>query len=555
MDTIETGNRLDNTVQTSLGHLSIAQKYPRTYNSKTGFFTIPYGFKATPLSSYDFTIDQRDKIYLKENDKSDTPVAILFYDEYYLTEDNTLDIVQKMFLDVSGKVGTVIFRFCNLSIETVLAEEFKRIREDKTHPFNTIISSSSKSNTNIFVLVYKKGYPQCKYEGPVNTKSFENFIINFTSDVKYFEDIKRNPNEVKNQIWIEYNNFDLKEKSNFPKKVIESFSESPALLRAIESKPIPIPRNRMSETLGGFTTNKSTGKVNDTIEWVKSSDNKYKVENIFGEIWTNKLRMYGYKFDDKIKNDKNTIRPLDNIGVSKENLISKLLTSMFKSTYREFFIPQIKKKQDNRGNTGGGGGEDAVIKNNSSIIYEILSRLQPYTNTAVNIFKSPTDTIEAAVNLYGFYLYKLDDRIPITTQNDLSGLYRLEGFNPLISSVAADYIFVKDKSIISYIVENVNKALVIYNKRDDVNKDEEIDLIDNTEATAIKEIIENNVNIKLNYTGENFPMIYWYKDNDGYFNEDTDEKTDLDEDLQDFLDNNFNLRKSIYNFYSNPQKK
>jgi hypothetical protein len=60
-------------ISSSFGHLSINQKYPREYSYSSGggkggggYFTIPYGFKATPLSSYDFTIEQRDKIYLKE---------------------------------------------------------------------------------------------------------------------------------------------------------------------------------------------------------------------------------------------------------------------------------------------------------------------------------------------------------------------------------------------------------------------------------------------------------------------------------------------------------
>jgi len=325
----------------SFGHLSIGQKYPREYSYSStegkkggGYFTIPYGFKATPLSSYDFTIEQRDKIYLKENDKSDLPVVIFFYDEYYLKSD-ILEKARSMFLSASNTFGMAIFRFCNLSIETVLAEEFKRIREDKTHPFNLIIYPSSNSKSNLFVLVYKKGYPQCIYEGPVNETSFKIFLTGL-SDPSYLLKIKKSSSSVKEQLWIEYNKTIEAKSVIVEKDFLEAFSEAPTLVESVIVKPAPWPRGRMEHTDANTILSKFSKIKDKKIEGITGKD---------ADRWARILYNYGIKLNEKMLNDRKNrgiLSAVNLIPLTRDDEIKDyvydILTEIFKSKYNDLFL-------------------------------------------------------------------------------------------------------------------------------------------------------------------------------------------------------------------------
>jgi len=558
-------------IKSSYGHLSIAQKYPRQYTGK-GVFTIPFGWNATPLSSYDFTIDQRDKIYLKENDKSDIPVTILFYDEAFLEQD-LLNIVRDMFLNSSSKIGESIFRFCNLSVETILAEEFRRIRGDKTHPFNTILSPNSKSgnpvHTNIFVLVYKKGYPQCIYEGPVNEESFTEFIVKFSKDSTYFNEVKKNSENVKEQLWISYNRLDSSKKGSLDKKFLEAFSDAPTLVEAVTTKPRPWPRGFISHTKAilsgaGAKARFEFKEDKGTFQGIKDDENN---------IWRNTLTNYFLKFQDKVISDQNNKNPLSAIYIKYNNynkdkrreLCNELINAIFTSYYNDFFIPRVKKIQQNSQNNKNKGEEMAIVKNNALMIYGLLTALLQQ-NIYDSSFLGGEDPIKISVDYYGCYLYKKDENFDTDNKDKLRGLFITEGLNIKYATFISNYIYDNDSKILKILKE---KYGVIINKfnQDKINSDSEEErekVVDvDSVLDAIKTNVENNIALfkkskdelfKI-LNKEDYPFIKYKEDeDDNIVEEEFDDDDNLKEILEELNGKDKGKRIDIYNSILNPEK-
>ena len=75
-------------------------------------FTIPYATNIEILTGADFTIDSREKIYLKD-DKSTNRYVILFYKEKE-ADPQKLRPIQKIFIDTgSQKFQDVSFKVCS----------------------------------------------------------------------------------------------------------------------------------------------------------------------------------------------------------------------------------------------------------------------------------------------------------------------------------------------------------------------------------------------------------------------------------------------------------
>lgn len=547
----------------SFGHLSINQKYPREYSYSStggkasgGYFTIPYGFKATPLSSYDFTIEQRDKIYLKENDKTDLPVVIFFYDEFYLKSD-ILEKARSMFLEVSNVFSLAIFRFCNLSIETVLAEEFKRIRDDKTHPFNLIISPSSSTKSNLFVLVYKKGYPQCIYEGPSDKNTFINFLSGL-SNPEYIIKLKKTPGTIKEQLWIDYNKTAESKSIVIDKDYLEAFSDAPALVESVIVKPAPWPRGRMEHTEANTTLSKFSKTKDKKVEGITGKDS---------DRWAKILYNYGIKLSEKMFNDrknKGILSAVNLIPLTRDDEIKDyifdIITEIFKTPkYNDFYLPPINQNQNKS------GGEDAIIKNNSLMVYGIITTLlylNKYNESFLPSLTYKEEAIKIAVSFYGCYLYKKDERFNTEEVEKLRGLFISEGLNPKYAAPISTYIVENDSLVIKVLKNklegNINKFNneEVENKEDKVNLDEVLEVIKTNIIENINNVFKDGELLETSKANK-FPLTKFIQNED-----DSYEEADMDDDYEfkgvlEYLNGRVSIdsvRKGLYECVKDPRK-
>jgi hypothetical protein len=197
---------------------NFSQQYP-SFNipmSRDGAYVIPYSSNLKIFTGGNFTLDQRDKIYLKDN-SSGVNYIILFYKENpsQSQEFKTyLNSIQNLFIKISSvSIEKVEFRICNLSVDELLNKAFEEVKSNSTHPFNWIRSAK---NPDIYILIYSSGYPQMFYEGPLNEIYLSQFANNLsdtgTADNFYnkygtvngFFDSRGQGQTYKEQAWIDF---------------------------------------------------------------------------------------------------------------------------------------------------------------------------------------------------------------------------------------------------------------------------------------------------------------------------------------------------------------
>ena len=370
--------------------------------SRDGAYVIPYSTNLKIFTGGNFTLDQRDKIYLKDN-SSGVNYIILFYKENPSQSSEFkayLNSIQNLFIKISSvSIEKVEFRICNLSADELLNKAFEEVKSNSTHPFNWIRSAK---NPDIYILIYSSGYPQMFYEGPLNEIFLSQFANNLsdtgTADNFYkkygtvngFFDSRGQGQTYKEQAWIDF-------KSN-----PSSFGNLPTNLLVKE------------ETLKEFSGLKLGAKVSEYavpsfITLPKNKDVIYKT-----------LR-------DKIKEKYNADKSKLGLGGDGPNYLinkiqngdGKLSNSINASPYKQYFLPfNIKDEKDQK----------AKMSPVAEYIYKIARKLYTLKDAYSLDDQQVSDLTINMYGLYRFNQYSISDKA--VTKSDVANLFLTENIIP-----------------------------------------------------------------------------------------------------------------------------
>ena len=354
---------------------------------RDGAYVTPYSEKLKILTGANFTLDQRDKIYLRD-DSAGINFIILFYKEQ-TADKNELNAVQGLMLSASDvSTSNTEFRICNLNSDSLLLKSFEDIKLSATHPFNWI---QSAKNPDIFILIYSSGYPQMFYEGPLTVSSLTEFAGALAkpsvSGILYtkfgtangFTDVKGTGKTYKEQAWA---SFDSSKNKPYP-------NLNPALLSKIDigeisglkEKEYPSPSYLKTSENKDVLFKRLLVKVN---EIAKSG----KANNLPGLVG-GENDIFNSNYGNNDKDD-------------KRSLITDALKD---SIYKNYYIPYESKKENNA----------KTIQKIANYLYKITKKLYSYKD----IFELKDEQVaRLAVNMYGLYLlnqYSATDKVSTET--------------------------------------------------------------------------------------------------------------------------------------------
>jgi hypothetical protein len=393
-------------------------------------YTIPYATNIQILTGSDFTIDSREKIYLRDDNKINRYV-ILFYREE-TAEAQKLKAIQKIFIDISSgqTFEGIKFRVCNLSADPKLRRAFDDVREDQAHPFNWI---EKAADPNIFILIYFSGYPQMFYEGPLQKLAFNEFISKHLST-----------NLRSKLIFQKYNSGngfigDSKEtyfQQAWGKYVPSGGLDVASALIKTEDIPAGVRVIAEKEYIGP-----PPGVAVTQLPSRSDTNNPKSIKNSKTNIWTEKINQI-YKEDKNNKIVGMLTSGLVKNGGKDSNLISKAFNE---SIYIDYLVVYTGKKPDEQ------------IKGLARQVYDIAKKI--YILKDAYGLTNPEDIAKLAVNMFGFYKFKeKDPSVKVEKANELEALYvsqnvitKLVNVNPVfvqqIAKNVADTILNEEGSL------------------------------------------------------------------------------------------------------------
>jgi hypothetical protein len=471
-----------------------------------GSYRIPYSSKIKIVTGANFSIDQREKIYFKDDDR-DKKNIILFYREKDIVDKVKLLNIQKVFITTASidYDGTIFFKVCNLSADTELNDAFNEVIKTKAHPFNWIKNAADE---NIFILIYNSGYPQMFYEGPLEPSYFSNFINAYLKpELSYLALFQKESSG---------NGFLLDRKTNYIQQTWSRYvptgsavgNVATALIKD-ENLPAGIRAVVKGEYIG--TPPFVKGASFPSQDKLTPSDPKFKegIKYKKTKVWAEKINQI-YKNDNRKNIDMakpeaefNNI-PLVSTG-SNPNLISEAFNT---SQYIDYLIIYTGKNPDDQ------------IKNYAKDVYEISKQLYIYKNAFGLTTK---DVATLAINMYGFYKFKeVDPSVKSDTADALSSLYMSQ--NVISKLVNINPIFVQQ-------IASIVSKIIIGESRD-ITKNVKT-YLDNNRGQDKKEADYNDVTSIVIYFQEKMDE---YKNNDDNKNKsENDIKKILIDDVDEYM--------------------
>lgn len=370
-------------------------------------YTIPYSSKIKVLTGSDFTVDSREKIYLRD-DKENTRYVILFYKEEE-TDSQKLRAIQNVFIKSASisAIEGISFKVCNLSVDSTLKAAFKYVMDTPAHPFNWIHNAA---DTNIFILIYYSGYPQMFYEGPLETSAFTEFTLYLST-----------PTKAEN-LFEKYNSgngfINRDARKTYIDQAWGKYSPSGGLSVADALiKPENIPVGVRAIAKGEYIGN-PPGIEGNPDQTFPSRNTGIKESKI--KLWTDNINQI-------YKSDNNRIREMLSDKLVANNKDSNKISEEFgNSNYIDYLIV-YGKNPDNK------------LKSIIRDVYDISKKL--YMLKDAYGLKTE-DIAKLAVNMYGFYKFKeKDPSVKIENSEELEALYisqnivsKLVNVNPVFIS-------------------------------------------------------------------------------------------------------------------------
>jgi len=374
---------------------NFSQQYP--------VYVTPYSSNLKIFTGSNFTLDQRDKIYLKDN-SSGLNYIILFYKEnpaQTVEFRSYLSSIQKLFIKISSvAIERVEFRICNLSSDEMLNKAFEEVKSNATHPFNWIRSAK---NPDIYILIYNSGYPQMFYEGPLN----EIFLSQFANNLS--------DKGISDNLYKKYGTmngyFDSRGiGETYKEQAWKDFRNNPASFGNLPSNLLV-----KDETLKDFSGLKLGPKVGELS--VPSFINLPKKKEVLYNTLRDKIKEKHNNDPSKLKSMKgNGVNYLINETKEGEGLLSK---SIEDSPYRLYFLPFNVTKEDE---------QKRQMNTVADYIYRIAKKLYSLKDAYSLTDQQVSDL---AVNMYGLYKfnqYSVSDKA--VTREDVTKLFLTENIIP-----------------------------------------------------------------------------------------------------------------------------
>lgn len=161
-------------------------------------------------NSSDFSLENRHIICIANKEYLNKNIALLFYKK----SDRKDKPIYEVFTKVGNSLKLVNLNFISCPVDSIpgFEKKFHEIASDSDHPYNWIKNKPKNeekdSDTSLikfpFILMYRKGFPQGFYEGPIDEKSFREYCIQFsvkTDNCQYFS---TDSYEIVKQQWVEY---------------------------------------------------------------------------------------------------------------------------------------------------------------------------------------------------------------------------------------------------------------------------------------------------------------------------------------------------------------
>lgn len=501
-------------------------------------FTIPYATNIGILTGSDFTIDSREKIYLRENKTTDRYV-ILFYRENE-SDSQKLRAIQRIFIDTGSKgFQDISFKVCNLSADKTLNNAFKEVIDTPAHPFNWI---QNAANPNIFILIYYSGYPQMFYEGPLEVSIFSDFIITNLSTKTKSESLFEKYNSGNGFV-------DKDIKKTYVEQAWNKFTPSSGVSVADALiKPENIPSGLRAIAKGEYIGPPPSLSSNQYNQ-LPSKDAKIRQQKTVS--WAEKINQI-YKGD----NTKSQVQGIQNSGLVKNGKEENLISDAFEeSPYIDYLLSYEGKNSDNK------------LKGLVSEVYKIAKKLY-ILKDAYNL--KPEDIAKLSINMFGFYKFKeKDPSVKVDKADELEALYisqnvisKFANVNPIfaqqIAKIVANEILNEEGTI--KIAQAIQKSF--NDNKGGENKNEisldDAKIIVDYFRDKMEELVTNDDN--KNKSNDEKRAIKSEPDNydissDETFpfkSDDIDEKTN--QRLEDLINNDSDVKKFIIKKVMNPQQ-
>ena len=177
----------------------------------------------------DFSHENRHLICISNKDFMNKNVILLFYKK----SDRKDKQIYEIFTKVGNSLKFVNLNFVSCAVDTIpgLEKTFQEIASDIDHPYHWIRNrpKNEEKDSDIsgtvrfpFILVYRKGFPQCFYEGPLEESEFRDYCIQITVKSDFVNQIHGSSGEIVKQQWMEYR---IKEKEEPKgKAVVDAFN-------------------------------------------------------------------------------------------------------------------------------------------------------------------------------------------------------------------------------------------------------------------------------------------------------------------------------------------
>ena len=154
----------------------------------------------------DFSFENRHLICISNKDFLNKNVVLLFYKK----SDRKDKHIYEVFSKVGNSLKIVNLNFVCCAVDTIpgLEKTFQEIAADSDHPYHWIKNKrENEIGGNIkfpFILIYRKGFPQCFYEGSLEESEFRDYCIQMSIKPEFNNHVTSSPEEIVKQQWMEY---------------------------------------------------------------------------------------------------------------------------------------------------------------------------------------------------------------------------------------------------------------------------------------------------------------------------------------------------------------
>jgi len=189
----------------------------------------------------DFSLENRHLICIANKEYITKNVILLFYKK----SDKKDKVIYDIFSKIGNSLKLINLNFVSCAIDVIpgLEKAFQEIANDPDHPYHWIRNKpkNEEEGTTVirfpFLLIYRKGFPNGFYEGPLEEKEFRDFCIQMAVKIDFTHQIPSTSSEIVKQQWMEYRE---KEKEEIKgKQVMDAFNAVDYSVKGMLSSFLP----------------------------------------------------------------------------------------------------------------------------------------------------------------------------------------------------------------------------------------------------------------------------------------------------------------------------